>query len=69
MVSPLTNLAINVPFSFSFSFFTEMYSLFDVEEDEDLVYPGKSFGSPPSIYTFTNSTVMHPDHKTLMTSS
>jgi len=47
----------------------EMYSLFDVEEDEDSGYPGKSFGSPPSIYTFTNSTVMHPDHTTLITSS
>ena len=46
-----------------------MYSLFDVEEDEDLINPGKSYGSPPSIYTFTNSTVMHPDHKTLITSS
>lgn len=61
-------------FFFSFLFFvvvslTDMYNLFDVEEDEDLVYPGKDFGSPPSIYTFTNSTVMHPDHKMLITSS
>ncbi|CRL05122.1 CLUMA_CG017968, isoform A [Clunio marinus] len=41
----------------------QMYSLSDVEEDTD-EYPGKQFESSTCVYTFTNSTVMHPDDGT-----
>ena len=42
-----------------------MYSLFDVEEDEELEpLPGKSFDSAGSVYTYTNSTVLHPNDLT-----
>lgn len=41
----------------------QMYTLSDLEEDvED--HPGKQFLSSSCIYTFTNSTVMHPDDGT-----
>lgn len=40
------------------------YSLSDVEEDED-DNPGKRFPSSNAVYTFTNSTVMHPDDGTI----
>lgn len=39
----------------------QTYSLSDLEEDEE--HPGKQFESS-SVYTFTNSTVMHPDDGT-----
>ena len=47
-----------------------MYSLFDVEEDEEMdMLPGKSFNSA-SVYTLTNSTTaFHPDSLTHVTSS
>lgn len=46
-----------------------MYSLSDVEEDE-ADNPGKQYQTYNSIYTFTNSMVMHPDDGTTsMTSS
>lgn len=44
-----------------------MYTLTDVEEDE-VIHPGKSFQPSGSIYTYTNSTVMHPDDGTSVTS-
>lgn len=45
-----------------------LYSLSDVEEDaED--NPGKQYQMSNSIYTFTNSTVMHPDDGMSVTSS
>lgn len=41
----------------------QMYTLSDLEEDvED--HPGKQYLSSSCIYTFTNSTVMHPDDGT-----
>ena len=43
-----------------FFFQTEMYSLFDVEEDEEMeMLPGKSFDTSTSVYTLTNSTTAH----------
>lgn len=45
-----------------------MYSLSDVEEDAD-DNPGKQFQTYGSIYTYTNSTVMHPDDGMSITSS
>lgn len=45
-----------------------LYSLDDVEEDE-AEHPGKQYQTLNSIYTFTNSTVMHPDDGMSMTSS
>ncbi|KAI9561628.1 hypothetical protein GHT06_012588 [Daphnia sinensis] len=50
--------------------FLEMYSLFDVEEDEEMeTVPGKTFESSASVYTLTNSTATHPNHLTSVTSS
>lgn len=46
----------------------QMYSLSDVEEDE-AENPGKQYQTYSSIYTYTNSTVMHPDDGMSMTSS
>jgi len=46
----------------------QIYSLSDIEEDEE-VHPGKSFQDTNHIYTFTNSTVMHPDDNTSVTPS
>lgn len=45
-----------------------LYSLSDVEEDET-DNPGKQYETFGSIYTYTNSTVMHPDDGMSMTSS
>lgn len=47
-----------------------LYSLSDVEEDAD-DYPnlGKQFQTYGSVYTYTNSTVMHPDDGMSITSS
>lgn len=45
-----------------------MYSLSDVEEDAD-DNPGKQFQTYGSVYTYTNSTVMHPDDGMSITSS
>ncbi|KAK6626067.1 hypothetical protein RUM43_006371 [Polyplax serrata] len=47
----------------------EMYTLSDVEEDDEFINPGKSFQNSSSIYTYTNSTVMHPDDNTSVTHS
>lgn len=46
----------------------QTYSLSDVEEDAD-EHPGKQFQTCNSIYTYTNSTVMHPDDGTIITPS
>ncbi len=56
---------------FFFLFQTEMYSLYDVEEDEEMeMVPGKSFNSSASVYTLTNSTTaIHPNSLTHVTSS
>lgn len=41
----------------------QFYSLSDLEEDiED--HPGKQFEHSACVYTFTNSTVLHPDDGT-----
>ncbi|XP_050464137.1 trafficking kinesin-binding protein milt isoform X2 [Cataglyphis hispanica] len=40
------------------------FTLSDLEEDEEYTNPGKPFQDTGSIYTFTNSTVMHPDDHT-----
>ncbi|XP_055302856.1 trafficking kinesin-binding protein milt isoform X2 [Sitodiplosis mosellana] len=45
-----------------------LYSLSDVEEDE-ADHPGKQYETLGSIYTYTNSTVMHPDDGMSLTSS
>lgn len=45
-----------------------IYSLSDVEEDAD-DNPGKQFQTFGSVYTYTNSTVMHPDDGMSVTSS
>jgi hypothetical protein len=45
----------------------ELYSLSDLEEDDENVNPGKSFQSTGSVYTYTNSTVLHPDDNTSVT--
>jgi trafficking kinesin-binding protein 1 len=45
----------------------ELYSLSDLEEDEESINPGKSFQSTGSVYTYTNSTVLHPDDNTSVT--
>ncbi|XP_068986899.1 trafficking kinesin-binding protein milt isoform X4 [Bombus flavifrons] len=37
------------------------FTLSDLEEDEEYTNPGKVFQDTGSIYTFTNSTVLHPD--------
>ena len=45
-----------------------LYSLDDVEEDES-DHPGKQYQTYGSIYTYTNSTVMHPDDGISMSSN
>ncbi|CAB3386193.1 Hypothetical predicted protein [Cloeon dipterum] len=47
------------------------YSLDDLEEDDldESIYLGKQFESTGMTYTFTNSTVMHPEDLTQVTSS
>ncbi|XP_069689119.1 trafficking kinesin-binding protein milt isoform X3 [Periplaneta americana] len=47
----------------------ELYSLSDLEEDEESVNPGKSFQSTGSVYTYSNSTVLHLDDNTSVTPS
>ncbi|KAL0272865.1 UNVERIFIED_CONTAM: hypothetical protein PYX00_005687 [Menopon gallinae] len=47
----------------------EMYCLSDLEEDDEFINPGKSFQNSSSVYTYTNSTVMHPDDNTSVTHS
>lgn len=50
--------------------FLEMYSLFDVEEDEEMeTVAGKTFDSSAPVYTLTNSTATHPNNLTSVTSS
>ncbi|XP_026462344.1 trafficking kinesin-binding protein milt [Ctenocephalides felis] len=39
----------------------ELYTLSDLEEDDDISLPGKRFQNSGCVYTYTNSTVMHPD--------
>ncbi|KAK9513091.1 hypothetical protein O3M35_001361 [Rhynocoris fuscipes] len=46
----------------------QMYSLSDIEEDEE-IHPGKSFCDTNHVFTFTNSTVLHPDDNTSVTAS
>ncbi|XP_012526765.1 trafficking kinesin-binding protein milt isoform X3 [Monomorium pharaonis] len=41
------------------------FALSDLEEDEEYTNPGKPFQDTGSVYTFTNSTVMHPDDHTV----
>lgn len=45
-----------------------IYSLLDIEEDEEVIHPGKSFQPSGHVYTCTNSTVMHLDDGTSLTS-
>lgn len=47
----------------------ETFTLADLEEDEEYANPGKLFQDTGSIYTFTNSTVLHPDDHTSVTTS
>lgn len=47
----------------------ETFTLDDLEEDEEYENPGKLFQDTGSVYTFTNSTVLHPDDHTSVTSS
>ncbi|XP_014255275.1 trafficking kinesin-binding protein milt isoform X2 [Cimex lectularius] len=46
----------------------QMCTLSDIEEDDE-IHPGKSFSNTSHVYTFTNSTVMHPDDNTHVTST
>ncbi len=45
------------------------YSLFDVEEDEELEYPYGNYASTGATYTYTNSTALRSDTLTRATSS
>ncbi|XP_012143514.2 trafficking kinesin-binding protein milt isoform X1 [Megachile rotundata] len=45
------------------------FTLSDLEEDEEYTNPGKLFQDTGSVYTFTNSTVLHPDDHTSVTPS
>ncbi|XP_044002306.1 trafficking kinesin-binding protein milt isoform X1 [Aphidius gifuensis] len=47
----------------------QTFTLADLEEDEEYANPGKLFQDTGSVYTFTNSTVLHPEDPTLVTSS
>ncbi|XP_063225295.1 trafficking kinesin-binding protein milt isoform X3 [Bacillus rossius redtenbacheri] len=47
----------------------EVYSLSDLEEDEEYCNPGKSFQNTGAVYTYTTSTVLHPDDTTSVTPS
>ncbi|KAJ8937126.1 hypothetical protein NQ318_000621 [Aromia moschata] len=47
----------------------ESYALSDLEEDEEYSNPGKLFESSVHTYTYTNSTIMHPDDGTFVTPS
>uniref|UniRef100_A0A8D8XED9 Trafficking kinesin-binding protein milt n=1 Tax=Cacopsylla melanoneura TaxID=428564 RepID=A0A8D8XED9_9HEMI len=45
------------------------YTLDDVEEDDDVSHPGKQFQTSHHTFTYTNSTVKHPDDFTQVTPS
>ena len=46
----------------------EVYSMSDLEEDEaEEEHPGKRFMSTSGVFTYTNSTVLHPDDQTTST--
>ncbi|XP_014468694.1 PREDICTED: trafficking kinesin-binding protein milt isoform X2 [Dinoponera quadriceps] len=45
------------------------FTLSDLEEDEEYTNPGKLFQNTGSVYTYTNSTVLHPDDHTSVTPS
>lgn len=45
------------------------FTLSDLEEDEEYTNPGKLFQDTGSVYTYTNSTVLHPDDHTSVTPS
>ncbi|XP_043283316.1 trafficking kinesin-binding protein milt isoform X2 [Venturia canescens] len=47
----------------------QTFTLADLEEDEEYANPGKLFQDTGSVYTFTNSTVMHPEDPTSVTES
>ncbi|XP_060528110.1 trafficking kinesin-binding protein milt isoform X2 [Cylas formicarius] len=47
----------------------ESYGLSDLEEDDEYSNPGKAFEASVHTYTYTNSTVMHPDDGTFVSSS
>lgn len=47
----------------------ESYALTDLEEDEEYTNPGKLFDTSVHTYTYTNSTIMHPDDGTFVTTS
>lgn len=47
----------------------ECYGLSDLEEDEEYSNPGKLFDASAHTFTYTNSTVMHPDDGTFVTPS
>lgn len=45
-----------------------LYTLSDLEEDdEEIAYPGKGFQNSSSVFTYTDSRVMHPDDGTSVT--
>lgn len=46
----------------------EVYSMSDLEEDEpEEEHPGKRFMSTSGVFTYTNSTILHPDDQTTST--
>ncbi|KAJ8984986.1 hypothetical protein NQ317_016897, partial [Molorchus minor] len=47
----------------------ESYALSDLEEDEEYSNPGKMFDTSVHTYTYTNSTIMHPDDGTFVSPS
>ncbi|KAK0160767.1 hypothetical protein PV328_008138 [Microctonus aethiopoides] len=47
----------------------ETFTLTDLEEDEEYANPGKLFQDTGSVYTLTNSTVLHPEDPMNVTSS
>lgn len=48
----------------------DVYSMSDLEEDEvEEENPGKRFMSTSSVFTYTNSTILHPDDQTNLTPS
>ncbi|XP_063973168.1 trafficking kinesin-binding protein milt isoform X2 [Diachasmimorpha longicaudata] len=47
----------------------ETFTLADLEEDEEYSNPGKLFQDTGSVYTYTNSTVLHPEDPTHIISS
>ncbi|XP_074031262.1 LOW QUALITY PROTEIN: trafficking kinesin-binding protein milt [Leptinotarsa decemlineata] len=47
----------------------ESYALSDLEEDEEYTNPGKVFDTSVHTYTFTNSTILHPEDGMYVTPS